>query len=141
MATKEELLKEKEKIEKQLKELDSKEYSQKIVILFNPDLTEGRIPFYSKKEFYIKGEKTNFNKKDLVKLIEFIYSKKYGLYDGVMGSIYNLMKNFKVSLQETNTEDKNNLSVFEMNQLNPKFDEAIKQIEIFLDNLPIEPYL
>lgn len=63
MATKEELLKEKEKIEKQLKELDSKEYSQKIVILFNPDLTEGRIPFYSKKEFYIKGEKQILTKK------------------------------------------------------------------------------
>ena len=67
--------------------------------------------------------------------------KKYGLYDGVMGSIYNLMKNFKVSLQETDTEDKNDLSVFEINQLNPKFDEAIKQIENFLDNVPIEPYL
>lgn len=58
-----------------------------------------------------------------------------------MGSIYNLMKNFKVSLQETDTEDKNDLSVFEINQLNPNFNEAIKQIEVFLDNVPIKSYL
>lgn len=40
MKTREELLREKEEIEKQLKKLDKiKEYSKKIVILFNPDTT------------------------------------------------------------------------------------------------------
>ena len=108
MATRTELLQQKELIEKQLQELANQEYQQKIVIFFNPDLTES------------------------------IYTKKYGLYDGVMGSIYNLMETFKVSLRERDTEDKNDLPVLKISELNTSIDKAITQINDFLETVPIK---
>lgn len=138
MATRTELLQQKELIEKQLQELANQEYQQKIVIFFNPDLTEGRIPFYSKKEFYIIENQGRFDSSTLVNLIKSIYSKKYGLYDGVMGSIYNLMETFKVSLRERDTEDKNNLPVLKISELSTSIDKAKKQINDFLETVPIK---
>lgn len=138
MATRTELLQQKELIEKQLQELANQEYQQKIVIFFNPDLTEGRIPFYSKKEFYIIENQGRFDSTTLVNLIESIYSKKYGLYDGVIGSIYNLMETFKVSLRERDTEDKNDLPVLKISELNTSIDKAITQINDFLETVPIK---
>lgn len=140
MKTREELLREKEEIEKQLKKLDKiKEYSKKIVILFNPDLTEGRIPFYSKKEFYIKGrENCLFEINDVIKLIEFIYAKKYGLYNSVMGSTRNLMETFRVYETSINIDEKCD-SVFDINKLMWTFEYAVKQIEEFLETVPTRP--
>ena len=137
MKTREELLREKEEIEKQLKKLDKiKEYSKKIVILFNPDLTEGRIPFYSKKEFYIKERENGlFKINDVKKLIECIYVEKYGLYDSVMGSSKVLMDTFRVYITSVDIDDKCD-SVFDMNKLSLTFGEALKQIEEFLETVP-----
>lgn len=134
MATKEELLKAKEEIEKQLKKLGEQEYSEKIVVLFTPDLTEGRISFYNKKEFYIKESKRDVE--NLIKLIEFIYSQKYGLYDAVMGSRYCLMKTFSVYIASVDSKDKNDLPVFEMNKLKQGFNASIEQIKEFLETVP-----
>mgnify|MGYP001688602752 CR=1 FL=1 len=138
MVTRTELLKQKEEIEKQLQELANKEYQRKIVIFSNPDLTEGRFPFYSKKEFYIIENQGRFDSSTLVNLIESIYSKKYGLYDGVMGSIYNLMETFKVSLRERDTADKNDLPILKLSELSTSIDKAIKQINDFLETVPIK---
>lgn len=138
MATKTELLKQKEDIEKQLQELANQDYQRKIVIYFQPDLTEGRIPFYYKKEFYIIENQGRFDSSTLVNLIESIYSRKYGLYDGVMGSIYNLMETFKVSLRERDTADTNDLPIFKLSELNTSIDKAITQINDFLETVPIK---
>ena len=138
MKTREELLREKEEIEKQLKKLDKiKECSKKIVILFNPDLTEGRIPFYSKKEFYIKeGENCLFKINDVIKLIEYNYAKKYGLYAGVMGSSKVLMKTFFVNTENKDIEYIDNFSIFDIDKLSTTFGEAETQIEEFLETVP-----
>lgn len=140
MKTREELLREKEEIEKQLKKLDTiKEYSKKIVILFNPDTTEGKIPFYSKKEVYIKErEHSLFKINDLIRLIEFIYAKKYGLYDSVMGNTRVLMETFRVYETSVDIDDKCD-SVFDLNKLMWTFEDAVKQIEEFLETVPTKP--
>lgn len=138
MATKTELLKQKELIEKQLQELANQDFQQKIVIYFQPDLTEGRIPFYYKKEFYIVDNHGRFDIFTVVNLIESIYSKKYGLYDGVMGSLYNLMETFKVSIRERDTADANDLPIFKISELSTSINTAIKQINEFLETVPIK---
>ena len=136
MKTREELLREKEEIEKQLKELELQEKIRKIVILFNPDLTEGRIPFYNKKEFYIKERKSGLlNVNNLIKLIEFILAKKYGLYDGVMGSSKVLMDTFSVYSKSVDI-DYNCDSIFDISKLSLTFGEAVKQIEDLLETVP-----
>lgn len=134
MATREELLRAQAEIERKLKTLDAKEYSEKIVILYNPDLNEGRIPFQNRKEFYIKG--SNRNVENLKKIVEHIYSKKYGLYNGVMDNSFVLMETFKVLVVGVDSEDKNDLPVFNISNLNRKFPEAVKEISNFLETVP-----
>lgn len=132
MKTREELLREKEEIEKQLKALELAEYSKKIIILSNPDTTEGRIPFYYRKEFYIKEAKTKTFQtvENFKKLIEHICAKKYGLYDGIMGTI-SLMECFLVRVENVNGKYED-LPIFDLNELSSDLEDALKQIEEFL---------
>lgn len=139
MSTREELLKAKAEIEAQLARLDAYDYSHKIVILFHPDLTEGRIPFYSKKEFYVKESEKDL--KILIQLIENIYAKKYGIFDSVMGSRLALMETFKVLLVNTDDndyEDHKDFPVLQLSDLSMNFDKAIVQLSNFLANVPIK---
>lgn len=136
MSTREELLKAKAEIEAQLARLDAYDYSHKIVILFHPDLTEGRIPFYSKKEFYVKESEKDL--KNLIQLIENIYAKKYGLYDSVMGSRLALMETFKVLLVSVDHNNYEELPALKLNDLSMNFDKAIVQLSNFLANVPIK---
>ena len=138
MLTREELLKAKEEIELLLAQFDLRQYSQKIIILFDPDLTEGRIPFYSKKEFYVNESEKDL--KLLIQLIESIYAKKYGLYNSVMGNRLVLMETFKVSLVNTDDNDYKNhkdFSVLQLSDLSMNFDKAIVQLSNFLETVPI----
>lgn len=135
MKTREELLREKEEIEKQLRELQIKEYAKKIVILFNPDLTEGKIPFYSKKEFYIKEGKAWYcQAENFKKLIEIICTRKYGLYDGVMGTL-SLMDCFFAKIKDVNMEDED-LPIFNISELSTNLKDALQQIDKFLETVP-----
>ena len=139
MLTREELLKAKEEIELLLAQFDLRQYSQKIIILFDPDLTEGRIPFYSKKEFYVNESEKDL--KLLIQLIESIYAKKYGLYNSVMGNRLMLMETFKVSLVNTDDNDYKNhkdFSVLQLSDLSMNFDKAIVQLSNFLETVPIK---
>ena len=139
MLTREELLKAKEEIELLLAQFDLRQYSQKIIILFDPDLTEGRIPFYSKKEFYVNESEKDL--KLLIQLIESIYAKKYGLYNSVMGNRLVLMETFKVSLVNTDDNDYKNhkeFSVLQLSDLSMNFDKAIVQLSNFLETVPIK---
>lgn len=142
MSTREELLKAKAEIEARLAQLDDYDYSHKIVILFHPDLTEGRIPFYSKKEFYVNESEKDL--KNLIQLIESIYAKKYGLYDSVMGNRLALMETFKVLLvnvDHNNYEDHKDhkdFPVLQLSDLSMNFDKAIVQLSNFLANVPIK---
>lgn len=136
MSTREELLKAKAEIEAQLARLDAYDYSHKIVILFHPDLTEGRIPFYSKKEFYVKESEKDL--KNLIQLIENIYAKKYGLYDSVMGSRLALMETFKVLLVNVDHNNYEELPALKLTDLSMNFDKAIIQLRNFLENVPIK---
>jgi hypothetical protein len=136
MSTREELLKAKAEIEAQLARLDAYDYSHKIVVLFHPDLTEGRIPFYSKKEFYVKESEKDL--KILIQLIESIYAKKYGLYDSVMGNRLVLMETFKVLLVNVDYNNYEELPALKLNDLSMNFDKAIVQLSNFLANVPIK---
>lgn len=136
MSTREELLKAKAEIEAQLARLDAYDYSHKIVVLFHPDLTEGRIPFYSKKEFYVKESEKDL--KNLIQLIENIYAKKYGLYDSVMGNRFALMETFRVSLVNVDHNNYEELPAFRLHDLSMNFDKALVQLSNFLENVPIK---
>ena len=136
MSTREELLKAKAEIEAQLARLDAYDYSHKIVILFHPDLTEGRIPFYSKKEFYVKESEKDL--KILIQLIENIYAKKYGIFDSVMGSRLALMETFKVLLVNVDHKNYEELPGLQLKDLSMNFDKAITQLSDFLENIPIK---
>ena len=136
MSTREELLKAKAEIEAHLARLDAYDYSHKIVVLFHPDLTEGRIPFYSKKEFYVKESEKDL--KNLIQLIENVYAKKYGLYDSVMGSRLALMETFKVLLVNVDHNDYEELPALRLHDLSMNFDKAITQLSNFLENVPIK---
>ena len=139
MLTREELLKAQEAIELLLMQFDRRQYSQKIVILSHPDLTEGRIPFYSKKEFYVNESEEDL--KILIQLIESIYAKKYGLYDSVMGNRLALMETFKVLLVNTDNndyKDPKDFPVLQLSDLSMNFDKAIVQLSNFLETVPIK---
>ena len=136
MSTREELLKAKAEIEAQLARLDAYDYSHKIVVLFHPDLTEGRIPFYSKKEFYVKESEEDL--KNLIQLIECIYSKKYGIFDSVMGNRLVLMETFKVLLVNVDHNNYEELPALKLNDLSMNFDKALVQLSNFLENVPIK---
>ena len=139
MATREELLRKKEEIEKKLRKLEQQEYSDKIVVLSNPDVNEGTPPFLDRKEFYVTGSTKDIE--NLQKLIESIYAKKYGLYDGVMGNRFVLMETFKVLHLGADSEDSNDLPILNISNLTRNIDVARKEISDFLENVPSKPYL
>ena len=139
MATREELLRKKEEIEKKLRKLEQQEYSDKIVVLSNPDVNEGTLPFLDRKEFYVTGSIKDIE--NLQKLIESIYAKKYGLYDGVMGNRFVLMETFKVLHLGADSEDSNDLPILNISNLTRNIDVARKEISDFLENVPSKPYL
>ena len=139
MATREELLRKKEEIEKKLRKLEQQAYSDKIVVLSNPDVNEGRFPFLDRKEFYVTGSTQDVE--NLKKLIESIYAKKYGLYDGVMGNRFVLMETFKVLHLGADSEDSNDLPILNTSSLSRNVDVARKEISDFLENVPSKSYL
>ena len=139
MATRAELLRKKEEIEEKLRILEKKEYFDKIVVLSNPDVNEGRFPFLDRKEFYVTGSTKDVE--NLQKLIESIYAKKYGLYDGVMGNRFVLMETFKVLHLGADSEDSNDLTILNISNLSRNFDVARKEISDFLENVPSKSYL
>ena len=139
MATRDELLRQKEEIEKKLRKLEQQAYSDKIVVLSNPDVNEGTFPFLDRKEFYVTGSTKDVE--NLQKLIESIYAKKYGLYDGVMGNRFVLMETFKVLHLGADSEDSNDLPILNISNLSRNFDVARKEISDFLENVPSKSYL